>query len=157
MNRLLLLLLAFALAGSIPSTGQTLVTVSVDKSKIYVGLNTMTSIWVEVKKGYHVQANKVNDESLVPTTLEVNDVKGIIISKKEFPPGEQFKLEGTDTFLSVYDGKFLIKLFLTSSAELKAGTYVLDAKLRYQACDSKSCFFPKIIDFSIPVEVQTKK
>jgi len=137
--------------------GQTLVTVSVDESKIYVGLKTIISIWVEVKKGYHVQANKVNDELLVPTTLEVNDVKGIIISQKEFPPGEQFKLDGTDTFLSVYDGKFLIKLFLSPVAEMKAGNYVLDAKLRYQACDSRSCLFPRVIDFSIPVEVQTKR
>jgi hypothetical protein len=156
-TRFLLLLLTYSLLESATATGQPLVTVKVDESTVYVGLDAMISIWVVVQKGYHVQANRVNDESLIPTTLEVNGPKGITIIKQEFPTGKEFKLEGTDTLLSVYDGKFLIKLFLSPDAEIQRGNYVLDAKLRYQACDSKSCLFPRVIDFSIPVEVKTKK
>ena len=90
LNWLLLLFFTYALVGNTPATGQTLVTVKVDQSNVNVGLNTMISIWVEVQQGYHVQANTMNDESLVPTTLEVNSAKGITISKQEFPLGEQF-------------------------------------------------------------------
>lgn len=156
-NRLLILSFAYLLAGKIQPTSPAIVTVNVTESIVYVGISPMITIWVEVKKGYHIQANRVNDESLIPTTLEVNDDKNITISKQEFPLSKKFKLEGTETFLDVYDGKFLIKLFLSPVAKTRTGKFVLDAKLRYQACDSKSCLFPRIIDFSIPVEVKTLK
>ena len=134
-----------------------IVTVNVTESIVYAGTSTMIPLWVEVKKGYHIQANRVNDQSLIPTTLEINDDKNITISKQEFPASKEFKLEGTDTFLSVYDGKFLIKLFISPVAKAPTGKCNLGAKLRYQACDSKSCLFPKVIDFLIPVEVKTIK
>ena len=131
-----------------------IVTVNVTESIVYAGTSTLIPLWVEVKKGYHIQANRVNDQSLIPTTLEINDDKNITISKQEFPPSKQFKLEGTSIFLDVYDETFPIKLFLSPVAKTQAGKYILGAKLRYQACDSKSCLFPKVIDFSIPVEVK---
>ena len=149
--RLLIISFAYLLADPTPPA---IVTVNVTESIVYVGIGTMIPIWVEVKQGYHIQANTVNDESLIPTTLEVNDDKNIAIIKQEFPPDKKFQLEGTDTFLNVYDGKFLIKLFLNPVAKTQIGKYVLNAKLRYQACDSISCLFPRVIEFSIPVEVK---
>ena len=117
----------------------------------------MISICVEVEKGYHIQANTGNDESLIPTTLEVKVDKNFTVTKQEFPPSKQFKLKGTDSFLKVYDGKFPIKLFLNPKTGLQLGNYVLGARLQYQACDSKKCFFPRVFDFSIPVEVKIVK
>jgi len=93
-SRLLLVLLTYPLVRSWPGTDQNLVTVSVNESIVFVGIDTVISIGVEVKKGYHVQANKVNDESLIPTTLVFNNVENITNSKHEFPPVKQFKLEG---------------------------------------------------------------
>lgn len=156
-SRLLIISFAYLLAGNMHPTSPAIVTVNVTESIVYVGISTMIPIWVEVKKGYHIQANRVNDESLIPTTLEVSDDKNITISKQEFPPSTKFKLEGTNTFLNVYDGKFPIKLFLSPVAKTQTGKYILGAKLRYQACDSRSCLFPRVIDFSIPVEVKTIK
>ncbi len=151
-SRLLSISFAYLLSGT-----PAIVTINVTESIIHVGVSAMIPISVEVKDGYHIQANGVNDESLIPTTLEVSDNKNIIINKQEFPPGKQFKLEGTDSFLNVYDGKFLIKLFISPVAKAPTGKCNLGAKLRYQACDSKSCLFPKVIDFLIPVEVKTIK
>jgi hypothetical protein len=157
MNRFLILLLTCLFAGAIPPTDKSLVTVSVNESVVYIGMNTIIAISVEVAKGYHIQVNKVNDESLIPTTLEVKEVRGITISRQQFPPGKKFKLEGSDSFLNVYDGKFLIKLFISPGTELQPGNYILGAKLRYQACDSRTCLFPRVIDFSIPVIVYPQR
>jgi len=140
-----------------PPPDKPLASVTVDKSIVDAGMTTVVSIWVEIKMGYHVQANKVDDESLIPTTLEVSSVEGITIGQQEFPRTKPFKLEGTDSFLNVYDGKFPIKLSVSSVAEMKTGTYVLAAKLHYQACDSKSCLFPRAVDFSIPIEVKNTR
>ncbi|MBI1767359.1 MAG: hypothetical protein HYR67_03165 [Bacteroidetes bacterium] len=132
-----------------------IVTVNVNESIVYVNVSSVIEVAVNVREGYHIQANKVSDESLMPTTLEVNNTEFITINKIEFPPSKKFKLEGTDNFLEVYDEKFLIKLFHTPGA--KTGNYILRAKLKYQACDSKSCLFPRVINFSIPVEIEPKK
>jgi hypothetical protein len=133
-----------------------IVTVHVNESIVREGKSNMMLISVEVKEGYHVQANRVNDDSLIPTTLELNDDEGIVVSRKKFPAGKKFRLEGTDTFLKVYDGKFPIKLFLEPGAKARSGRYTLAAKLQYQACDSRRCFFPRVIDFPIPVEIKLK-
>jgi len=134
-----------------------IVTVHVSESIVYAGESNRVEIGVNVKEGYHIQANSVNDESLIPTSLEIETNEFLTISKKEFPLSKQFKLEGTDSFLNVYDGKFLVKLFLDPDKNAKEGKYVLAARLHYQACDSKSCLFPRTVDFSIPIEVKAKK
>jgi hypothetical protein len=153
----LLIALAQMYAGLMAPSFSDIVTIHVGKSIIYTGESNRIDIEVIVRKGYHIQANVVDDESLIPTTLEIRSNEYITIRKQEFPRSKKFKLEGTDSYLNVYDGKFLVKLFIDP---LKAGPeskYILEARLRYQACDSKSCLFPRTIDFSIPLEIKNKK
>jgi hypothetical protein len=140
-----------------PQTSLPIVTVNVTESIVYVGESTMIGIEVNVKEGYHIQAGKVNDEFLIPTTLEINNHEFVTIDKLEFPISKQFQLEGNESRLQVYDGKFIIKLFLSPVTKIQSGKYLLDARLRYQACDSRSCLFPRVIDFSIPIDVTYEK
>jgi hypothetical protein len=134
-----------------------IVTVSVYESTVYVGESNRVEIGVNVKEGYHIQANEVKDESLIPTTLEVNTKEFLTIGRQEFPPSRQFKLEGTDSALCVFDGKFIIKLFVKSVNDAPEGKHLLTARLRYQACDSNKCFFPKTLEFLIPLEIKARK
>jgi hypothetical protein len=143
--------LMYLCGGSISSD---IVTVRVSESIVYAGVGNSVEIGVYVKEGYHIQANKVKDESLIPTTLEIKTNEFLTISNQEFPPSKQFKLEGTDSSLVVFDGKFLIKLFVNPVKNAPEGKYVLAARLKYQACDSRSCLFPRTVDFSIPVEIR---
>jgi len=156
-SQLLIISFVHLSAGNLQLKSPAVVTVTVSESIVYDGIRTMIPIRVGVKEGYHIQANSVDDESLIPTTLEVHDDKNIIIGKQEFPLSKKFQLEGTDTFLNVYDGEFQIKLFVSAVAKTQTGKYTLKAKLRYQACDSRSCLFPKVIDFSIPLEIRPVK
>ena len=151
-----LLILTCIYASSMPASPD-IATVHVKESIVYTGKGNWIEIEVSVKEGYHIQANKVKDESLIPTTLEIKGNEFLIVKKHEFPRSKQFKLEGTDNFLNVYDGTFLIKLFLGPVKNAAEGKYELTARLRYQACDSRSCLFPRTIDFSIPVVIRKKK
>ena len=154
MSPVLIVLFTYLHSGNLLQTTSAIVKINVKESIVYTGGSSVIEIEVNVKEGYHIQANKVNDESLVPTTLEVNSTEFTTTNKIEFPPSKQFQLQGTDGVLNVYDGKFLIKLFLTPAAQ--TGKHILGAKLKYQACDSKSCLFPRVIDFSIPIEIKSK-
>ena len=127
--------------------------ITVPEIVVYAGKSSVIKMEIEIKKGYHIQANKVNDELLVPTTIEINEDKNITTGRQEFPPSKKFKLEGTDDFLDVYDGAFEIRIPFKTVKKISKGNYILDAKLHYQACDNRTCLFPKTIWFSIPVKI----
>jgi DsbC/DsbD-like thiol-disulfide interchange protein len=138
--------------------GQTaLVKAAANKASLSAGESTTLTIRIAVKKGYHIQASQVEDEALIPTTLVVNMEEGLTITGQEFPPVKQFQLEGTNTFLNVYDGEFTITLFVHADSNLQARNYLLNATLHYQACDARSCLFPRSFAFSIPLTVTKKK
>lgn len=120
---------------------------------VRAGKKGIIKVYVAVKNGYHIQSNKVNDELIIPTTLEI-DTQGIIkAGKQSFPAEKKFRLEGTADYLPVYDGNFKISVAFTAGEKIQKGKYSLTAKFRYQACDSRTCFSPKIIDFIIFVTI----
>jgi DsbC/DsbD-like thiol-disulfide interchange protein len=127
--------------------------VTVPEVVVSAGENSVIKVKVEIKKGYHIQANKVKDDLLIPTTLEMNGDKNITTGEQKFPPAKKFKLEGTDNFLDVYDGVVEIGIPFKTIKEIAKGRYLLNAKLNYQACDHRTCLFPKTIGFSITVKV----
>jgi hypothetical protein len=110
-------------------------------------------IYVTIKKGFHIQANKVNDDFIIPTTLEINTGEIIETGKQSFPSGKKFRLQGTSDYLLVYDGVFKITIPFKTSEKIQRGNYTLDAKLHYQACDDKTCLSPKAAVFSVTIKV----
>ena len=146
----------FTLAGTVEHecVQRDVVSLSVEETVIYAGKTSRLKVFVDVQDGYHIQANRVDDESLIPTTLEVGSFEGITIDDQKFPPQKKFRLEGTNTLLDVYDGRFPITLFIKAMPGAPPGSHMLSARLRYQACNSQTCLFPRAIEFSIPVKIR---
>ena len=153
MAYLLAIFLLQILAGNPDKSTDDIVQLKVPEIIVSSGKNGVIQIDVTVKKGYHIQANKVKDEFIIPTTLEIIVEDIITIDKQLFPVGKKFKLEGTKDHLLVYDGNFNIKVPFRTKEKLEKREYKLSAKLHYQACDNKTCFFPKGIDFTISLHV----
>lgn len=145
------------LFSSIMALGQVkdeLVKVSVPKVMVQAGRQSVIRVSVEVKNGYHIQAHSVKDEFIIPTTLEIDGGKEFIIKNQVFPSDKKFKLEGTDQYLEVYDGRFEIQTFFIVQKKIQKNVHHLNGKLNYQACDSVRCLFPRTIQFSIEVDVR---
>lgn len=134
-----------------------IVRVHVPDTVLHPGKSTTIGIEVNVKEGYHIQADKVNDKSLIPVTLEIISPKGISTGRPVFPSYKLFRLEGTEDNLNVFDGRFEIKVSVKAPAGAAAGKRILKAKLRYQACNARTCLFPRNIEFEIPVLVMANK
>jgi hypothetical protein len=141
----------FLVGTLIVSNPDEIVKVHTQKVIVDAGSDSEINIEIEIKNGYHIQANKVKNE-FIPTTLEIKGDKEIIVKNKVFPPVKKFKLEGTDEYLDVYDGIFEIGIFFTTKKEIQKGLHHLDGQLNYQACDSMRCLFPRSIEFSVDVE-----
>jgi hypothetical protein len=127
------------------------VQIRVAETTVIKGKKNLIRIEVTVQQGYHIQANKVHDESLIPAKLEITPIPQLIIDSPVYPRFSLFRLEGTDEDLNVFDGKFEIKVPVKAVKGTAAGKYVLKASFRYQACDHKSCFFPRTINFKMAI------
>jgi DsbC/DsbD-like thiol-disulfide interchange protein len=139
--------------GQQPLREKEIVTVAVDKTFATPGKKSVVIIQVMVKEGYHIQANKVNDPSLIPVTLKISKAGPFSIARTNFPPYKLFRLEGTDKYLPVFDSSFNIRMTFTVPADTRPGRYIIKATLTYQACDARHCLFPRTIDFELPVVV----
>lgn len=98
--------------------------------------------WIElhfhIAPGLHINSHSPKDETLVPTTFKADPVAGLRVLHLEFPPGIVYHLQvGAGETLSAYQNDFNLRIELDSAAR---GDMVLNGKLRYQACDSASCF-----------------
>ena len=58
------------------------------------------------------------------------------------------------TPLAVYAGTATIGVKLRAGTNQTTGVVTVPAKLRYQACDDDTCYPPKTIDVSIPLNIK---
>jgi hypothetical protein len=118
------------------------------------GGSSTIDLSVEVMDGYHIQSNKADVESIIPTTLGIESDKEIFLRKQIFPKAKKFKLKGTDEVLDVYDGRFNVRISLGAGRKIRKGLHRLNGKMDYQACDSVRCLFPRVAEFTLEVEVR---
>ena len=154
MAYLLAIFLLQILAGNPEKSTDDIVQLKAPEITVSSGKNGVIQIYVTVKSDYHIQANKVKDEFIIPTTLDITTGEIITIDKQLFPAARKFRLEGTKDHLLVYDGNFKIEIPFRTNEKVVRGNYQLNAKLHYQACNNKRCLPPRTIDFSISLNVK---
>jgi hypothetical protein len=108
---------------------------------------------VEVRDGFHIQADSVVDEFLIPTRVVLAGNTGFELGPVVFPAEREFTMEGVGVPWRVFDGSFDILVGLRSLGEPPAGKVsTVGAELKYQACDRRQCYPPRTVEFEIPVE-----
>ncbi|MGD0734754.1 MAG: protein-disulfide reductase DsbD domain-containing protein [Terracidiphilus sp.] len=101
-----------------------------------------------IAQGLHINSHKPKDEFLIPTTLSIPEGVGVYLSGANYPAGVDITLPlDHTTKLSVYTGEFTIQTRIVAAV----GNHLIEAKLRYQACNNSSCMPPKTIPVAIDV------
>jgi hypothetical protein len=148
---LLVLTLLFAVEGG-PSAPKVSVRVP-EVVKLTDGQLLEARVSVAVVEGYHLQANPASEEYLVPTRLDLKGSADVTVGKITYPPGKLYRLSGADKDLKTYDGNFEIGVWLKASSGARPGKHILQGRLHYQACDSRTCLFPTSVPLTITVNV----
>ena len=100
-----------------------------------------------VEPGFHINSHTPKDELLIPTVLKL-EPGSLHIAAEQYPPGQHFRLQvGSGEDLDVYQGEFRLML----RVEAPKGATTLTGSLRYQACDTASCFPAKSLPLQIAV------
>lgn len=114
--------------------------------KVKAGTPDWVELRFQIRPGMHINSHAPHDELLVPTSLETNGALKVVGS--EYPAGIPLRLEvGAGEVLSTYQGEFAVRLQVVAPK----GDGELVGTLRYQACDSRSCFPPRVLPVRVAV------
>lgn len=145
---------------SSPATSQAKVTskdvvkASVPETELSPGGSATAEVRLEIKEGYHINANPPSEPQLIATELKVEPSEGINAGKPIYPAGMTKKFTFSDKPLSVYQTGASIKLPLQAASSATKGPRTVPLKLRVQACDDLACYPPGTID--VPLQLAVK-
>lgn len=158
-NKNLLIALGLILAATAVAGAQSLSNLprasEVVKPRAYVSLEPVPrgrtfeiAIVAEVMPGFHINANKVMDDYLIPTS--VSDLpKGLQLLEAKYPEGQLQKFDFSEKMLNVYDGTVVLRMKVKATADAPLGPANQNLTLRYQACNDRACLPP--VKLPVPV------
>lgn len=112
------------------------------------GKATAVELHFRVAPGFHINSHSPKEKFLIPTTLSVPEGSGVKLDSADYPEGKDYVLPADPTTkLNVFSGEFSIAARLTAGP----GDHLVEARLRYQACDETQCMPPKTI--TVPIDV----
>jgi hypothetical protein len=119
-----------------------------EQVRVTAGKPTDVALHFRVATGMHINSHQPRQEELIPTVFSVPNGMGVKLLSVQYPQGENYALaQSPETKLSVYTGEFTLQ----SRIIAEAGNHLVEAKLRYQACDNNACMPPKTVTVAIDV------
>src|SRR5215470_20329731 len=153
MRKLAVLLFLLALLGAGPKGPEIVTIVPGQDVQMQPGGQAEYSLNFKILTGYHVQANPASEEYLIATTVSLEKADGIVPQSPIYPKGKVFKLQGSDKEIQTYENENTIRIPLKADDSTIPGEKVLKGTLRYQGCDSTTCFPPKTVPFEAKIAV----
>jgi len=119
-----------------------------EQVSIPTGKASAVSLHFRIKENLHINSHKPREKYLIPTVFSLPASSGVRLADAEYPPGTDFTLPADpDEKLLVYTGEFTIETKIVATA----GNHLVQATLRYQACDQNACMPPRTI--TVPIDV----
>lgn len=154
-----LVLLVSAGADNPPQTTVQWVTVlPVQKISVAAGAPAKIHLHFKVEEGYHINSHQPGSELLIPTTLQLNPPTDVGVGSIVYPKGHDITLPiAPDEKLNVYTGQFAISATVSATRTASPGKFKVHGQLKYQACNDRSCFPPKLAPLEFEVSVLKSK
>jgi thiol:disulfide interchange protein DsbD len=111
------------------------------------------AVLAQVVPGYHINAHKPSLDYLIPTELKVDPNPAFTVKNVTYPKGTPRKFDFSDVPLSVYEGSVVVGVLLESGETVSPGTYTLNAKFAYQACNDHACLAPTSVPLSLAIKI----
>jgi hypothetical protein len=119
-----------------------------EQVNVPAGKPTLVLLHFRVAPGLHINSHAPREEFLIPTIFSIPPGKGVKLLSASYPAGKDITLPiDPKTKLNVYTGEFAIDAKIVA----ESGDHLIEAKLRYQACDQHECMPPKTIPVAIDV------
>lgn len=122
-----------------------------EQVSVPAGKPSAVALHFRIRPDLHINSHTPRADYLIPTVFSIPEASGVRLESASYPAGTDFTLPvDPATKLSVYSGDFVINTRIVAAA----GDHLVEAKLRYQACDQNACLPPKTI--TVPIDVVGK-
>ena len=112
------------------------------------GKPTTVALHFRIAPGLHINSHTPSEDELIPTTFSIPEDSGVRLDERRLSARHGVFLPlDPNTKLSVYSGEFTIQARIVAAA----GDHLVEAQLRYQACDNNACMPPRTITAAIDV------
>ena len=138
----LLALLSGALGAQIARPQKAKLALRAETTRVTPGGEVRIEALATVDDGWHVQAHVPTFDYLIPTALTLELPAGFEAPSIDYPKPIRYKFAFAPDEIDVYEGTVRMPVTLRVPASAAEGKLPVSAKLRYQACDDKSCLPP---------------
>lgn len=119
-----------------------------EQVRVPAGKSSPVTLHFRVAEGLHINSHTPTDTYLIGTELSIPETSGVRLDAANYPPGAEFRPDGDPKMkLNVYTGEFTIDTRIVANK----GNHLVEAQLRFQACDQNACMPPKTI--TVPIDV----
>lgn len=119
-----------------------------EQVRVLSGKSSPVTLHFRVAQGLHINSHTPTDTYLIGTELSIPETSGVRLDAANYPPGAEFKPDADPKMkLNVYTGDFAIDTRIVATK----GNHLVEAQLRFQACDQNACMPPKTI--TVPIDV----
>lgn len=131
-----------------------LVTVKLENNnlKVTAGTELKVVLNASIQNGWHINSNKPNDESLIPTTIKSGN-KFFPVSNIVYPQPDERKLAISEKPVSVFENDIKVELTFTISKTIANGKYKIPIQFGYQGCNDQTCMPPTTAGAELNIEV----
>jgi len=123
------------------------------KDGIHPGKTVKVAFFIEIHPDWHINAHELTDEFLIPSDLTFEENENLEVLKYYYPEPKLGKFDYSDSELQIYEDEAIFGALIKVSDKLALGQHKLKAKLRYQACNHRSCLPPKTLNFELELGV----
>jgi thiol:disulfide interchange protein DsbD len=159
MAALVAMLLAPATGGAIdlsdPFGAPVTATGYVSLSNVPQGGTAQVALGVTTRSPWHINANLVTEDFLVPTEVRFVPPAGVAVRGVVYPQGIEKKLGFSDAPLRLYEGTVYIGAMIDVARDAPVDTVAIRAVVTYQACDNEKCLLPESLEVFIPVPISS--
>lgn len=107
----------------------------------------------EIEEGYHIMADTGAGDRWVYTQMQLETEQGFLTDTPLFPSPEDLYLADDSQPLYIFEEELEIRVPILPAVQAESGSYNLKGQLLYQACTDKKCFFPRELDFQVPLQL----
>ncbi len=130
--------------------------------RTYTGLSSASqggtlpiAVVLDINYPWHINANQLKSEYLIPTTITTTPPEGIEIRKIFYPKAVEKHLSFSDEPLALYEGEVVLGILIAVASDFPPGESRINATVTYQACDNEKCIAPVDKEIAIPFRVST--
>jgi thioredoxin:protein disulfide reductase len=142
----------FTLYAQIGQSDIVKIKLSQSDEKINAGDRFKILLDASIKKTWHINSSKPNDEFLIASKVNIKSEKFSLVSVG-YPQPKELKLEFSDKPVSVFSGNIIIELTFAVNKNTSSGRYVVPVTFNYQACNDQTCMPPTEVFDNLTVEV----